>query len=656
MDKHLSRRSFLRTGLVSGASLAAAAAAVPASAATGLYRPGTYSAKASGIGDVVVTMTFDTNRITDVVLDVSHETPSIGQAAAEQLKASLMRVQSAGIDAVSGASITSKAVSQAAAKCIAQAKGEIPVEVISKSAEEGADGDWLGKEPEIAEKDIVATHDTDILVVGCGTGGMFAVASAAEAGGKVIGIDRFPTGTGIRDDLGAINSRYQKKWGTKIDKWDYVTMATQYAAGHINQDLVKLFCDKSGEAIDWYGDRLAERGIELWHEAPDKVDESRYEHFATGHSPAWPGSENGYGTTIDGNMILHDYAVKKGARFDYSMTMVKLEKKNGRVTGVIARNADGKFVRYNAKKGVVVATGGYAQNYAMMEALQPWNLRIIGRNRAMPGARGDGIRACLWAGAKMDETHSMMMFDRCALRPNQKPGVEVAKSGDNGFFWMGSQPWLKVNADGQRFFNESGTYEGILHADEYQKGHCHYTIFDSNWTKHVQQFKMHGCSRLYPFENGARPNVFWQTIEQKMLPGLIKDGFVIKADTIEELATKLGLPAAEFRKTVDRYNELVAKGVDEDYGKESFRMSPVNQGPFYGAKTTGFILCTMDGIQIDTHMRAIDTEGNVIPGLYVIGNDSGSYFANTYPNLSTGMACGRTVTFGRQVGQELAKL
>ena len=85
-------------------------------------------------------------------------------------------------------------------------------------------------------------------------------------------------------------------------------------------------------------------------------------------------------------------------------------------------------------------------------------------------------------------------------------------------------------------------------------------------------------------------------------------------------------------------------------------MSAIDKPPFYGAKTTGRVLCTMDGIQIDTNMNAIDTEGNPIPGLYVVGNDSGCYFANEYPNLSTGMACGRTVTFGRHVGQYLAKM
>ena len=652
MNKSLSRRAFLRTSIASGASLAAAAAgAAPA----GIYKPGTYSAKASGIGEVTVTMTFDAERITDVVLDVSHETPGIGQAAADTLKKNLMAAQAAEIDGVSGATITSKAVSKAAAKCIAQAKGEIPVEVISdKKAED--DGDWLSKEPEIAEKDIVATHDTDILVVGCGTGGMFAVATAAECGAKVIGIDRFAVGTGVRGDLGAIDSRYQKKWGTKIDKFDFITMATQYAGGHIQQDLVRLWCDKSGEAIDWYGDLLAERGVELWHESGDKDDHTRYEHFAIGHSPRFAGTNDGTGKKLSGNKVLFDYAVKKGARFDYNTRMIKLEKKNGRVTGVIAENADGKYVRYNAAKGVVVATGGYAQNWKMMEALQPWNIRIIGRNGAMPGAHGDGIRACLWAGAKMDETHSIMMFDRVALRPDQKTGPETARSGDSGFFWIGSQPWLKVNADGKRFMNESGTYENILHADEYQKGHCHYTIFDSNWVQYAEKFKMHGCSRLFPFENGADPNRTWKQEHDKNLPALIAKGYVQKADTIEELAKKLGLPPAQLKATVARNNELYRKGEDVDYGKEKHRLSPVDKAPFYGAKNTGWMLCTMDGIQINTNMNAIDTEGNPIPGLFVIGNDSGGYFANEYPNLATGMACGRTVTFGRIVAKHLASL
>ncbi len=647
-----SRRKFLRTSLVGGASITTAALA-HAAPASGIYKAGTYSSKAAGIGgDVIVTMTFDTNKITDVVIDASHETPGIGQKAAVELKKALLAGQSAQVDSVSGASITSGAVRKAAAKCIAQAKGEIPIEVVTKeTAKEEDSGDWLGKAPEIAEKDIAKTVTTDILVIGCGTGGMFAVASAAENGGKVIGIDRFSTGTGIRGDLGAIDSRYQKQAGTKIDKFDYIAMATRYAGGHVKQELIKLWADNSGETINWLGDRLKEHGIDLMNEAGDEGTFVRYKDFATGHSPQKVVGNDGKVM----NEILYKYAESKGARFDYSTTMVKLEKKNGRVTGCIARDGDGKYVRYIAKKGTVVATGGYARNYPMMQALQPWNLRVVSRMGAMPGATGSGIKACLWVGAKMDETHCAMKFDRAALKPDQKAGLDTVKAGTAKMFWMGSQPWLKVNSFGERFINESGTYENPLHADEYNKDHCHYSIFDSNWVPYTKPFKMHGCSRLWPFSNGAEPNHMYTEMRDKVLPSLVKDGFAFKADSIEELARKLGLPADQLKKTVDRYNKLAYKGVDEDFGKEKHRLTPVDKPPFYGVKNSGWLLCTLDGIVINKNLNACDENGDAIPGLYVIGNDSGSYFANEYPNLSTGMACGRTVTFGRVIGRNLAK-
>ena len=647
-----SRRKFLRTSLVGGASITTAALA-HAAPASGIYKAGTYSSKAAGIGgDVIVTMTFDTNKITDVVIDASHETPGIGQKAAVELKKALLAGQSAQVDSVSGASITSGAVRKAAAKCIAQAKGEIPIEVVTKeTAKEEDSGDWLGKAPEIAEKDIAKTVTTDILVIGCGTGGMFAVASAAENGGKVIGIDRFSTGTGIRGDLGAIDSRYQKQAGTKIDKFDYIAMATRYAGGHVKQELIKLWADNSGETINWLGDRLKEHGIDLMNEAGDEGTFVRYKDFATGHSPQKVVGNDGKVM----NEILYKYAVSKGARFDYSTTMVKLEKKNGRVTGCIVRDGDGKYVRYIAKKGTVVATGGYARNYPMMQALQPWNLRVVSRTGATPGATGSGIKACLWVGAKMDETHCAMKFDRAALKPDQKAGLDTVKAGTAKMFWMGSQPWLKVNSFGERFINESGTYENPLHADEYNKDHCHYSIFDSNWVPYTKQFKMQGCARIWPFSNGAEPNHMYTEMRDKVLPSLVKDGFAFKADSIEELARKLGLPADQLKKTVDRYNKLAYKGVDEDFGKEKHRLTPVDKPPFYGAKNSGWLLCTLDGIVINKNLNACDENGDAIPGLYVIGNDSGSYFANEYPNLSTGMACGRTVTFGRVIGRNLAK-
>ena len=619
---NLSRRSFLRTGLAGGATLAVSTvstAALAAKPAKGLYIPGTYSAKAAGIGDIVVTMTFDENRITDVVLNVAHETPSIGQAAAERLKSSLMAAQSAQIDVVSGASITSNAVMKAAGKCIAQAKGEIPVEVVSNGADADADsGDWLGKAPEIAEKSITATYTTDVLVVGCGTGGLFAVCAAAEEGAKVIGIDRFSTGTGVRGDVGGLDSRYQKAWGTKIDKFDFVTMMTQYAAGHINQDLVKVFCEQSGAVVDWYGDRLAERGVELWHESGDKDDHTRYEHFAIGHSPRWAGKTTEDGKKLNGNIVLVDYAKKLGARFDYNTRMVKLEKQAGRVTGCIAETGDGKFVRYIAKKGVVVATGGYAQNYQMLEALQPWNLRVIGRNGGLPGARGDGIRACLWAGAAMDETHSTMLFDRCALRIDQPTGAETAKKGDSGFFWIGSQPWLKVNADGKRFIDEVGTRDVVSAAEIAQPGSYSWLVVDQAMAD-----------------------------ASSVIQGYIKKGYTAEGATYEELAKAIGVDEATFAETMNNWNQCVADKADAEFGRTSFA-NPLDTAPYYAIKVTAGVHHTMGGLTINTNTEVLDTNGNVIPGLFAAGEITGGVHG---ANRLGGNAVADFTVFGRIAGQ-----
>ncbi|MGL5979204.1 MAG: FAD-dependent oxidoreductase [Erysipelotrichaceae bacterium] len=507
---------------------------------------------------------------------------------------------------------------------------------------------WLGQEPTIAASDIKHTWETEILVVGAGTAGLFAAAAAGEEGAKTILIEKGLTGNGIRSDLGAANSRYQKAIGEEINQFDFITEMTKTAAGRVDQRLYKVWYEESGEAIDWYGDRLVEAGGELVLEAGGDDADHRYHHFATGHSPVYPKLEDGKNRS--GASILTEYSENLGVDFHYSTPMVKLLKEDGKVTGAIAQNEAGEYIQINASKGVIVCTGGYAVNYDMLEQLQPENLAIIGRNGSYPGVTGDGIKAAIWAGAKFDDTHSMMMFDRAALRLDAKPGLDQLKNGDSGFFWMGSQPFLKVNKDGQRFFNESGTYEGILHADEFQKDKCHFTIFDADWATYAEAFRMHGCSRLFDFTNGAAPNRTAEAVANE-LPTLIEDGFVFQADSIEELAEKMELPVADLVATVDRYNEIYDMKEDVDFGKEASRLSAVRTAPFYGAKNTGYALCTMDGIQINTDMVAMDLDGQAIEGLYICGNDSGAFFSATYPNLATGIACGRSVTFARRAAK-----
>lgn len=304
---------------------------------------------------------------------------------------------------------------------------------------------------------------------------------------------------------------------------------------------------------------------------------------------------------------------------------------------------------YNAVKGVILATGGYSANEDMLKQLQPWTLEQTSVNFSKPGAKGDGIRACLWAGAIMDTTHTSMIFECGAIKPD-----EVGKIGEptrGTLFWMGSQPFLKVNLEGERFMNESQPYDYIVHQTAKESFHTYCEIWDSKYADDCKRFETHGCSRLYPHANGTAP-VFTMEMVQGMNAQLEEDGYIVKADTIEELADKLGIPADTFKATVDRYNELYNKGEDEDYGKESYRLSSLTEAPFYGVRQAGgYLICSLDGIQVDENMHALNKEYKPIPGLYVVGNDAGNYYNGSYPNLLSGTQAGRIATFGRLAGQ-----
>lgn len=505
--------------------------------------------------------------------------------------------------------------------------------------------DWLGEEPQIADADIIETVDCEVLVVGGGTAGLFSACSARENGAKTLLIDKLESG-GIRNDLGAIDSRYQIETGTKIDVQDITRDAYHYASGHIDTRLQLLWASESAEAVNWYGDRLAEHDVQLWQEYTTEKNEVHYRHYPTGHSPAWPRDADGQ-ATLDGAKVLTDYANSIGVEFRYFTPMRKLIKEGGRVVGVIAEDTENnRFIRINASKGVIVSTGGYALNRPMLEALQPATLETITHWSGIPGAEGDGIRACIWAGARFDDEHTAMLFDRSAIKPDQ-----VANPDAGGkMFWAGSQPFLKVNLNGERFANESGVYDFILHAAREQPFNTYCTIWDSNFDNDIVRFDTHGCSRMFPNDNGAAPEIPLQAVKG-MMQGLLDEGFIQQADTIEELANKLNIPADTFSDTVERYNQLFDEQADPDFGKEPFRLSSLRTPPFYGVRQSGYILCTLDGIRIDTNMNALDTEGKPIPGLYVSGNDSGGYYASTYFNLATGHAAGRSVTFGRRAGR-----
>ena len=351
---------------------------------------------------------------------------------------------------------------------------------------------------------------------------------------------------------------------------------------------------------------------------------------------------------------MRAFLEERGGEIRCSTALIKLDvdAAEGRVTGVIAQDmTDEHYIRIKASKGVIMATGGYATNTDMMLALQPMTMKMKANVPIGSTDDGSGIKAMLWAGAEMDPCHASMMFNRCSVLPTETAGYKT-----NGkWFWFGEQPFLKVNLNGERFCNESGPYEFMLHSMYMQPYHTYCDIFDANNKEYCEQFDEVGCCRLFPFPNGAISNRSYDVCWKDMTEGEnshLELGYLQKADTLEELAEKLNIPADAFVKTVERYNELCAKGVDEDYGKGAHRMTPVDTAPFYGIRTCAWHLTTLDGCRINTNMQVLRKDtGKPIEGLYATGDCTGGFFANNYPNLFTGLACGRTMTFGRRAAK-----
>ena len=529
-------------------------------------------------------------------------------------------------------------------------------EPVRETAGQASATGWLGEAPEIAERDITETLDYEVVVCGCKTGGLPAVISAAENGARVLGIDRVSKVSNPREDIGAIDSKLQlasfdEYPQFKIDKMEAMEDIVRYANGFVNYDLVKLWANESGAMLDWLTE-IVERDGRLRMDFEGSVGTegqgARDKAWATGHSPNKTelGKQD---KNFNFGVSLKEYAEEKGAEFRWETELIKCEQDaNGRVTGVIARDVkDRHYIRINASKGVILTTGGYGNNLEMMQARQPWNQKI---RIAAPGKggnpTGDGIKAALWCGGEMDPLGAACTFNRACVKPDELAGDGVVGE----WWWFGEQPFMKVNLNGKRFCNESGPYDYMLHSTIMQPGHAYCDIFDSDYAAQVKQMNEVGCCRLYPFDNGSPSN---RSIDDMpaLFDSLLEKGYLQKADTPEELAEKLNIPVDNFVETFNRYNEMAENGKDEDYNKEPYRLMALKTPPYYGIRTGAWFLATLDGVRINTNMHPVRADGSEIEGLYMAGDCSGGFFSVSYPNLFTGLACGRTMTFGRRAGK-----
>ena len=670
----ISRKGFLKiaaaaamSGVTAGALAACnSASSSTASGAAGQYIPGTYEGTAEGISSTVkVTMTFSDSAVTDVVVDTSGETASFGAAAADELREQLLAAGSAEIDGVSGSTITSDAVMKAAKSCYAQAKGEAVVSSVQLPT--GDANDWLGKEPDIDETAITETVDTDILIVGAGNGGMFAAAYAAANGLNFRVIEQNANVQDTRHWYGAVDSAAAKEAGEPAtDKAKLLSEISRYASGKCDQRVVKTWINESAAMHDFMRSILEDKygwvcdftsGSEAAWPAENAEHNTDYLYPVQEHN--YMASESASG--LPRNELLLQYIQELGYDVDFKTSLAKLEKNSeGRITGIIAQSTeDDHFIRYNANKGVLLACGGFPGNPYMMEQLDPLGTSVTTACSYSPADKGYGIRAAVWAGANLDKEAAPMLFDRGVVAPGVDGGYVDSDTAFGGKAFPGkirqynpgTQPFLKVNRNGERFANESCPYNDIVYAAAHQPGRVYAQICDANILEDAKRFHTIGCSAQT--RNGGEKYI------QGKMDEAIEAGALFKCDTLDELADKMGFTGATkdtFLATVERYNELYDKQNDEDFGKPAYRLSAIRTAPFYGCWLGASLLTTEQGIAINEKGQALDNNNQPMEGLYITGDMSGSFFANNYPCLMAGVAMGRTLTFAMKAVKQMAGL
>lgn len=685
--KKISRKGFLKVAAaaaMSGVTASALAAcnagsssSTAASTGEAIYTPGTYTGTATGIGEVKVTMTFSETAITDVVIDASNETESIGGVAAPTLKDALMAAQSTEIDNISGATITTNAVKKAAASCIEQAMGVHTAG--GDTAASSSDEDWLGTEPEIDESKVAKAVDVDVAVVGCGIAGVAACRSVAEDGGLVAAFEKADGPQCRSGEYAVINGKVQAKWGR--DTWtreqidDIIDSHMVESTYRCKRSIMSKWAHNIGDAFDWWveanpdlyyaettrsaiPDESADNFIiPIFYPLPEHYD-WKQERF-----PCYPTSvefKPDQHVTVEANM---QKAIDTGnVQTFYGCFVEKLIMEDGRCVGLYARDAaTGEYIKCNASKGVILSTGDYSQNTKMLKHFCPEvienNIQCLFTNVDVEGNftnQGDGIQLGMWAGAQVQQSHAPMIH-------HMGGGADLAGVGV-----MGNAGFLNLDLNGKRFMNEDLPGQQLENQIELQKNRESWQIFDSNWPEQLPYMPAaHGGACYYEDyaseDEGPKNNTTYRNYKSPyQLEAAVADGRAVKADTLEELVAKIYPDDTAAQQTaldsIRRYNELAKAGYDEDFHKPASRMWAVENGPFYADKfTTALLLVCIGGLESDEDCHTFDADRNVIPGLYVAGNIQGNRFATEYPIGLKGVSHSMAMYYGYVAGKNALK-
>lgn len=633
-----------------------------------VYEPGAYRESFDDVHGVI-TVKIDVNKkgIGDIEVVGGTEIEGLDVDVWTELPKKMVELNSTSVDIITGASLSSKGIIACVDRALAKAAGEEDPFSVEPHTPECLTPPWLGPEPVINDDHIDTFIEADVIVVGAGVSGVAATRSAAEEGAKVVVFEKGDGPQARSGEYAVINGKLQEKWGrATMDTEEIVSRFMQECEYRIKRPIVSKWAENNAEVFDWWIGGKPDLFI-CDTNRQDVPDESRDSFLVPLYHPL-PENYNykeekfpTYPTSVEflPNQIPVVHAnMEKAVRENdvtpyYGHFVIKLIKnEEGRVTGVYARDGiTHKYVKATAKKGVILATGDYAGNPEMVKHYCPKiienGIPSIWMNRDVEGNMtntGDGLKFGAWIGARIQQDHAPMTHNMGGT------------AGGGGV--MGNTPFLFLNDNGQRFMNECVPGQQIENQLEMQPGHRIYQIFDENWPQYVPNMPANHGTVCYYSEEKPKNNAEDRSYRCRAdLDEAVANYQVEKADTLEELFEKLGMKGREqAMASVKRYNELAAKGHDDDFGKPAKRVTPIDTAPYYGVKigVTAMLICA-GGLESDENCHTFANCRDIIPGLYVSGNIQGNRWAIEYPICIKGVSHSMAMYYGYVAGKNCVK-
>ena len=589
---------------------------------------GDFTGTAKGFGgDVSVTLTLTDGAITGCTAEGKDETEGVGSQAIAKMPGEIAESGSIAVDGVSGATITSTAIKEAAAAALTAA-GLNP------------DDYKTAVEKDAAAED--STVDADVVVVGAGGAGMTAAITAAAEGKTVVILEsqsmvggnsvratggmnagktvyqdenEFGESAGVEKTLKTAAEKYadnetitalaktvSEQWAAYqanptgyFDSVELMELDTMIGGKGINDpELVETLCANSADAIDW----LDEHGITLHN-----VSSFGGASVKRIHRPV---NAEGKTVSVGSYMIplLQENCEKAGVKMMLDTTATEiLTDANGAAVGVKATGASGETVTVNAK-AVVLATGGFGANLDMVVKYKPELKGFMTTNA--PGIQGQGIEMAQAIGAATVDMDQIQIHP--TVEANTAALITEGLRGDGA---------ILINEEGQRFIDEVGTRDVVSAAEIAQTGSYSWLVVDQAMAD-----------------------------ASSVIQGYIKKGYTVTGATYEELGKAMGVDAAAFAETMEKWNGYVEAKNDPDFGRTSFA-NPLNTAPYYAVKVTAGVHHTMGGLKINANTEVLNEKGEVIPGLFAAGEVTGGVHG---ANRLGGNAVADFTVFGRIAG------